>query len=604
MGNKKLPSNPQATTPEDAVIQPAVIRQLSIARFRGIKQLVWNPAAGLNVLLGGGDVGKTTILEAIALLLSPSNSPVISESDFYERITESGFLIEAVLSVPLATGIGHHQKLSWPWEWNGKEAVPPALALSPEQEIPSPETPVYRLRVRGTADLELAWEIIQPNDEIDLLSSTVRRAIGMVRLASDDKNDRDLRLVYGSALDRLLSDPALKARIALLISDIEFEEKLSPPAKTALDRLDKALQDASLPGHLQLGLTSSQGISLGALIGLHALKREDVFLPLASWGAGTRRMATLEIAAATQSKTRITVIDEVERGLEPYRLRKLIEKLQSGTTQTFVTTHSAVAISAAHKATLWYLDAKGSLGELEQAKIKRQQERDPETFLSRLAIIAEGPTEVGFISFFLERAISGSLFDHGIRVCDGQGTPAILDLLEALKVGGLSFGGFVDGDTGKKTRWDILKTKMGGLLFQWNFGCTEEWIIPNVEDKKLPELLKKGGADKADPLRRRSLADRLGIVETDIEAILAVKNLREVILAAATGNYESAPNPDIAKIWKKHDKYWFKSEEGGRELAEKVIALGLWPLLKPIMMPFLNAVRVSVGQPEIDDTNP
>ncbi len=45
---------------------PAIIRQLSIERFRGIKSLKWNPADGMNVILGGGDIGKTTLLEAVA----------------------------------------------------------------------------------------------------------------------------------------------------------------------------------------------------------------------------------------------------------------------------------------------------------------------------------------------------------------------------------------------------------------------------------------------------------------------------------------------------------------------------------------------------------
>ena len=50
------------------------IRLLTIKTFRGIKELAWRPSPGLNVILGGGDVGKTTILDAIALLLSPTTS--------------------------------------------------------------------------------------------------------------------------------------------------------------------------------------------------------------------------------------------------------------------------------------------------------------------------------------------------------------------------------------------------------------------------------------------------------------------------------------------------------------------------------------------------
>ena len=55
----------------------AVIRKLTVARFRGIEKLEWRPLPGMNIILGGGDVGKTTILEAIALLLSPTNSTTV-----------------------------------------------------------------------------------------------------------------------------------------------------------------------------------------------------------------------------------------------------------------------------------------------------------------------------------------------------------------------------------------------------------------------------------------------------------------------------------------------------------------------------------------------
>lgn len=41
------------------------IYKLTIERFRGIKHLSWQPARGVNLILGGGDVGKTTILNGI-----------------------------------------------------------------------------------------------------------------------------------------------------------------------------------------------------------------------------------------------------------------------------------------------------------------------------------------------------------------------------------------------------------------------------------------------------------------------------------------------------------------------------------------------------------
>ncbi|HMM76015.1 MAG TPA: AAA family ATPase [Gammaproteobacteria bacterium] len=597
-------STKAATAPAKAAVSPgadtAIIRQLTIERFRGIKFLKWNPAPGLNVILGGGDVGKSTILDAIALLLNPSNAAVVSESDYHCRESNPGFTIQAVLSLPASTEISQQQKFSWPWEWNGKEAIAPLISDGEGDDIPTPDVPAYRFQVRGTSEMELVWEIVQPNDDVEVLSAAVRRAIGVVRLGSDDRNDRDLRLVYGSALDRLIADQGFKPRIGKKIAEINLGEELSDDAKKSLQRLDDALREGLLPSGLELGLTSAQGISIGALIGLLASKKlpensEATVLPLASWGAGTRRMATLQIAAATQTKTRIAVIDEVERGLEPYRVRKLIESLHSESTQTFITTHSAVAINAATDSTLWYLDPKGNIGELSQEKIKRQQERDPETFLARLAVIAEGPTEVGFVSYFLQKAIKGSPRDHGIRVCDGQGTPAVLGLLEAMSNGGLKFAGFVDSTTEDPARWRALKEKMGDLLFQWESGSTEASVIKLVEDGKLTELIKdEEGA--YDPERRKTLADRLAIDDKGLDAIVtkAGSNLRAVIIAAAGGNSEGASN-EQAKTWKKHGKQWFKSVEGGRELAQKAEALGAWPQIKPALMPFLNAVRAFAG---------
>ena len=97
-------------------------------------------------------------------------------------------------------------------------------------------------------------------------------------------------------------------------------------------------------------------------------------------------MASLHIAAAAETESSLTVIDEIERGLEPYRLRKLVKSLQSQAAQSFITTHSAVTINAADQSSLWYLDRAGHLATLPREKIIRQQERDPETFLTQTSL--------------------------------------------------------------------------------------------------------------------------------------------------------------------------------------------------------------------------
>src|SRR5699024_9046246 len=116
---------------------------LGIQRFRGLENFTWQPAAGMNIILGGGDVGKTTILEAIALLLNPTNSTTISDTDYYGRGTNDDFTIEAILALPQTTNISEQTKPSWPWHWNGQDAVMPSI----ETNAGTTNVPVYRLRV-------------------------------------------------------------------------------------------------------------------------------------------------------------------------------------------------------------------------------------------------------------------------------------------------------------------------------------------------------------------------------------------------------------------------------------------------------------------------
>jgi len=576
-----------------------VIYYLAIQRFRCIKTLSLRPDKGLNLILGGGDVGKTTILDAIGLLLSPTNPTTLSDTDYHARNIEAGFAIEAIVSLPPESEINQQTKASWPWDWNGSEAVVP----STDGDGGMKGEPVYRLRVRGTADLELAYEIVQPDGAADILSVGLRRSIGLVRLSGDDRNDRDLRLVQGSALDRLLSDKALRSRLASELAKGDVTEQLTDHAKAALEALDLVFKTKSLPDGLDLAITGGQGLSITALIGLTA-KREGVQLPLASWGSGTRRFAALAIAEQNQGEAPITLVDEVERGLEPYRQRLLMEDLQAGKSQVFVTTHSPSAISAASQASLWYLDHAGGIGQLTSAAVARQRKTDPETFLARLAVVAEGATEFGFASALLEKAMDSSLEQHGIHVADGGGHEATLGLLEALAAGGLRFGGFADEEGLHPTRWWNVAQKLDKLLFRWQSGGIEKNIINLLPDDKMEALLTDPADDKTG-MRLRTLADRLGIQQKDLATIKAKagSGLKALILAAASG---SVPDDKAAekKQYQSHGQTWFKSVEGGRELAEKIFSLGIWPTLKPQLMPFCNAVRKAVDLDEIPDLDP
>ena len=566
------------------------IKQLSIKRFRGIESLTWLPAKGVNVLLGGGDVGKTTILEAIALLLNPTNATTLSDADYWQRRHQEGFEISAVMALPLSCGIVDQRQPAWPWEWTGDSAKVPDLEANEGQA----QDPVFCVRVYGAPDFELQHEICQPDETLVHFPVSVRRNIGIVRLSGDDRNDRDLRLIQGSALERLLRDRTLRSRLADKLGETDVNAQLRDDAKAALAELNDRFASRTLPSQLSLGLVGGPGFSLNALIGLMATE-DGTMLPLSSWGAGTRRLAALQVAAAHQADHPIMVVDEIERGLESYRQRILMEELAAGSSQVFVTTHSAPAVHAAASASLWYVDASGKVGAL-SASVRAQQRRDPETFLARVAVIAEGATEVGFVTALLNRALGEDLRRRGIWVSDGGSNSEALTVLRELAASGLKVAGFADNEGTQQGLWQHVKEQLGDLLMRWTNGCLETNLIPHLRDDQLEAFVVAPDGDGGE--RLRTMADRLGIDDKSFAAIrLAAHDIRQLMIDAACGEAPANPNApdDQKKAWKKHGQRWFKSTAGGAELAEKLFALGLWPHVGEQLLPFVNAIRAEVG---------
>ena len=581
------------------------IRILTIERFRGIESLSWKPTAGLNIILGGGDVGKTTILDALALLLHPRNTYPLSGADYWQRKVESEFVIEAVISLKGVAVISQASEMNWPWQWDGDQAVLPPQDNPDDADKKESGDPVHRLRVRGTMELETAYEVVQPNLTVTSFSVGLRRAIGLIRLAGDDRNDRDLRLVQGSALDRLLQDRGLRARLGYELSEEDVKSVLNDESKIILSELENTFKDKTLPSDLGLGITGGPGLSINALVGLSA-KKDDVSLPLSNWGSGTRRLAALAIAGALQDEHPITVVDEIEKGLEPYRQRKLVESLKAGGAQVFLTTHSASVLSAALDPGVWYLDTQGELGTLASSKVGRHLKSDPETFLSRIAVVCEGATELGFADVMLTKGV-GDLLAQGVHLTDGGGHVYALQLLEGLAEGGLTFAGMVDTEGQFPGRWANLKQKLGNLLVQWPNGCLEEHVIPLFNPTDLLNLIQDPDGEKTG-LRLRCLAERLAIDDASFQRIeeVAGANLTQVIVHASSGNIPDDPSltADDKKRMKGWCKSWFKTEEGGRELARKVFDLGVWPELRPTILPFVNKIRETLGEGPIGDVSP
>ncbi len=581
---------------------PCILR-LDLKRFRGFDSLTWYPEPGMNVILGGGDAGKSTLLDAIALLLHPSNSYLLSDADYWQRRVSDEFVIEAVMSLPDATTIHHQRVQAWPWEWDEVGAVLPDADGDPSQR-----RPVYVLRARGTPDLELIYEIEQPDGSTLSLTTALRKSIGVVRLAGDERSDKDLRLIQGGALDRLLADKTLRAKLGYNIGQAGVQNSVSSESVTKLERLNTSFEAAGLPAGLALGFVGSPGISVSALIGLTA-ENSQVSLPLISWGSGTKRLSSLMIANALQDGQPITLIDELERGLEPYRQRSLVQKISSSDGQCFITTHSATVIKAAITSSLWYVNASRTIGRLPSDKILAQQKKDPELFLAKFAVVAEGITEVGFLSHILALWISHDWADIGIVVTDAGGNESVLILLEALLSGGVIFGGFADRepDCSHPGRWRQLQEKLGALLLRWDRGCLEENLIPLFELDNLYDLICDPDDEKTG-YRLRTLADRLKIQVCDFDSILSASGgankLRELIIQAACGLVPAGVTEKSEKNkLKSHASAWFKSATGGNEIAKKFLALPHTEERTKVrvkLISFINAIKTKLSMGNVE----
>jgi putative ATP-dependent endonuclease of OLD family len=84
--------------------------------------------------------------------------------------------------------------------------------------------------------------------------------------------------------------------------------------------LDALFGRRSLPTELGLAFVGNAVVSVNARGGLTS-EKNGIALPLISLGLGTRLLAALTIADSLQEGHPITVVDELERGLEPYRQR-------------------------------------------------------------------------------------------------------------------------------------------------------------------------------------------------------------------------------------------------------------------------------------------
>lgn len=410
------------------------IRHLSVRNFRGIASLEWNPGHSFCCLIGPGDSGKSTILDAIEASLS-SRWFTFSEVDFLSCDTAQSIRIEATVG-ELSKALKSDERFGLfvrGWTADGK------LRDEPEAD----DEPVLTVRLTVEASMEPVWELVcDRTSDTRTLSNRDRALFGLVRLAGDDA--RHLGWGQGSVLARLTGDAT------------EATAKLAEAYKTAkasakLDEI-KALTDAAeLAEGFAKGLgayvrgTYGPGLELGRSgLSSGSIALHDSGVPLRLAGLGTRRLATLAIQKSAITDGAIVLVDEIEHGLEPHRIIGAISQIKSDQAHAraagkpvghvVLTTHSDVAIGEVEPASLRVVRSWPDAGisfvfQPEVPDPLRALLRfTPRALLAKRVLVCEGYTELGLLlglrDQWVSRHAGRPIEQAGAALADGNGSQA------------------------------------------------------------------------------------------------------------------------------------------------------------------------------------
>jgi len=510
----------------------------------------------VNLVLGSGDSGKSSVLDAISLVLSPQPSQAALETDYRNLDSSQPFQIKLVLG-HLSDEFLARVYPAPLWGWDSQPGV---LRSGPDEEngIES----VALLEVEGNSDLELQHRILQPGNDPRPLSVPARIAAGLWSVNTNRAPDAQLRMSRGSLLERALGRDRMRAPAVAAMQGTADTLQIPEEVSKVLERLAIRLKDAGIDiKELALSLIPSGGQSPVQLLAL-AARSGDGQVPLASFGRGSQQIAMVTLATAEVHDAPIAVIDEIESGLEPYRQRAmvaLVRGLVASDGQAFMTTHSPAVLARLGKGEAWVLrrHEEHSIGPI-RGELERLMHLDPEALLSRLPIVCEGATEVGLVDFMLETLGGADPSAFGIHLIDAGGHDHALELLEALAGDGYHTCGLVDNERFSSGKRAALATAPLIRLYMAPGGrcleCAVANAIPLNAMEALTELPGTAGPFLKVVDRLQAISTRLGKQSRaslpDLVASFGEGRVRDAVGEAATTGE------------------WFKSLDAGRQLGE------------------------------------
>lgn len=473
------------------------VQQLTIKRFRGIKSLDWKLPTNqrLITLIGPGDTGKSTILEAIHYLLGDRWSIPFADTDFFGVEVSEPIVIKAVLTdLPVEL-----LKESAFGLWLSGVDADGELHQDPEDGL----EPCLVAKLSVDETLEPKWAVERVDGESQPLSSGQRKAFSTFKV--DDRTDAQLRWTRTSALGRMSAKDGGE-REALAAASRAAREALDGHESLALTDVARKVQERANKiggGHfagIRPGIDTSRS-SMGANLALY----EDV-VPLTSFGLGSRRLASLAVQQLAAGSRAVAVIDELESGLEPHRAVRLLSYLDSDEySQVVVTTHSPVIVEQAPLESLAVVQnhegavSITSLGDASEL-VQRLRRGRPSALLARRVIAAEGKTEQGVSLALLdawdvERVRSGltTSAGEGVAVQDCIGGSEVPLRAAAMAAMGYDVVTLMDNDDRSVDRHVTAAEAASVVVVRWDVGMnTEQQICSELDADGLSKLLQLG----------------------------------------------------------------------------------------------------------------
>lgn len=464
------------------------VRHLSIKNFRGIREMEWSlPDSALFCLIGRGDSTKSTILDALRRAFCPQWNLAFDDADFYQCAPENEIKIDVTVGdIPeefrdLAT-YGH-----WLCGWNTE-------LLSGQSEPEEGIEDALRVCLTVGRDLEPSWQVIRNHDDEGIPFKVTDRAKAAVSLIGT-VTDRHLTWSRGSLLSHLTGDETISSSLA----DAGRAAKAAlETRRTDLTRFDEVAKTAEQTARdLGVRVASAYKAQLDSdaiNVRIGGLALHDGEMPLRQLGLGSKRMLTTGLQKNSLRASHITLFDEVEIGLEPHRIARLLEHLkQDMAGQYFLTTHSPVVLRELTVDDLYIVHSNNGKTDVVAANrpsiansIQGKIRSGAEAFLAPNIIVCEGATEVGFLRGLDKHwaANAKSSFAYqGVALFDARGAKNIKETAKDLKDLSYCVSVLADADApGEFSDTDAESLRAEGVtVTTWDEGlCIESRIFSDV----------------------------------------------------------------------------------------------------------------------------